>query len=134
MNTTKRLSTVTAILMTGALLLSACGNNNNNEANSASPSVAPSASAEASIEASATPEEISGKVTYAQWGTNVETEQTKELLKEFSKKYPKIEVEVVSKDWGTYWTSLTAQAASKDLPDVYKISFAYVDKYAKLAP
>jgi len=130
----KRLTGVTAVLMTGAMLLSACGNNNNNAGN-ASPSVLPGASSDSSGEASPSApaaEEISGKVTYAQWGTNVETGQTKELLKAFNEKYPKIEVEVVSKDWGTYWTSLTAQAASKDLPDVFKMSFAYVDKYAKL--
>lgn len=137
MTMNKRLSGVTAVLMTGALLLSACGNNDNNGGNAAPSSSAPSTQAATGGDASASPsapaaEEISGKVTYAQWGTNVETEQTKELLKGFSEKYPKIEVEVVSKDWGTYWTSLTAQAASKDLPDVYKMSFAYVDKYAKL--
>ncbi|MFB9280195.1 ABC transporter substrate-binding protein [Cohnella cellulosilytica] len=132
-----RLSSVAVLLLIGALMLSACGNGNNksNSEASQSPSPSPSASSaepSGSPEPEATPEEISGKVTYGQWGTNVETEQTKELLKAFNEKYPKIEVEVISKDWGTYWTSLTAQAASKDLPDVYKMSFAYVDKYAQL--
>ncbi len=134
MTMTRRISAVTATFMLGALLLSACGNNNNEGASPSAPasSAASSQAAEQSEEATATPEEISGKVTYGQWGTNVETEQTKELLKEFNKKYPNVEVEVISKDWGTYWTSLTAQATTKDLPDVFKMSFAYVDKYAKL--
>lgn len=129
----RRFSSLAILLLIGALMLSACGGGkNNSEASQSSspPASSPTSSSPASPEA--TPEEISGKVTYGQWGTNVETEQTKELLKGFSEKYPNVEVEVVSKDWGTYWTSLTAQAASKDLPDVYKMSYAYVDKYAKL--
>ena len=66
------------------------------------------------------------------WGTEEEVNQTKELIQKFNEKYPNVQVDVVSKDWGTYWTAITAQAASKSLPDVFKMSYAYVDKYAKL--
>ncbi|HEX7058045.1 MAG TPA: sugar ABC transporter substrate-binding protein [Bacilli bacterium] len=126
----KWLSVVFSLCLVSALILSACAKGENGGEASSSPPDAAEATPAAS--ANAGDEEISGKVVYSQWGTAVETEQTKELLKAFSEKYPKIEVEVVSKDWGTYWTALTAQAASKDLPDVFKISYAYVDKYAKL--
>lgn len=123
----KSLAGLASTALIGAML-TACGTSNN-AANTSPSNLQQSPAAESS---SAAPEAISGKIVYSQWGTNVETEQTKELLKEFNKKYPNVEVEVVSKDWGTYWTSLTAQTASKDLPDVYKISYAYVDKYANL--
>ncbi|MBB6735283.1 ABC transporter substrate-binding protein [Cohnella zeiphila] len=128
------------------LILSACSGNNSNSNSgssasssppasgssgpSASSSSSPSGSPSASPSASA--DEPSGKVTYMMWGTEEEVNQTKDLLKKFNEKYPKVQVDVVSKDWGTYWTAITAQAASKSLPDVYKMSYAYVDKYAKL--
>ncbi|MBB6670470.1 ABC transporter substrate-binding protein [Cohnella nanjingensis] len=120
------------------MVLSACGGNSNaNSSTSPSPSAsgsdapAGSPSASASASASGAPE-AAGKVTYMMWGTEEEVNQTKDLLKKFNEKYPNVEVDVVSKDWGTYWTAITAQAASKSLPDVYKMSYAYVDKYAKL--
>ncbi len=120
-----------SLLLVSVIALSACSNNaNTNAGASSSPSDEPEATSDTSTNNGN--EEISGKVVYSQWGTAVETEQTKELLKGFTEKYPDVEVEVVSKDWGTYWTALTAQAASKSLPDVFKLSFAYVDKYAKL--
>lgn len=130
MKALKLLTGLTSIAVLGSLVLTACSKTETTTTMSATP--APTTTASTPKETAKAAEEISGKIVYSQWGTNVETEQTKTLLKEFNKKYPKIDVEVVSKDWGTYWTSLTAQAASKDLPDVYKISFAYVDKYAKL--
>ncbi|ASS69023.1 MULTISPECIES: sugar ABC transporter substrate-binding protein [unclassified Paenibacillus] len=132
MKTRKRYAGLTAIALMGSMMLAACGSNGNPEENSSANAPASSPAAAPSNGAEPSGEKISGKITYSQWGTNVETEQTKELLKAFNEAYPDIQVEVVSKDWGTYWTSLTAQASSKDLPDVYKISYAYVDKYAKL--
>jgi multiple sugar transport system substrate-binding protein len=116
------------------MVLAACSSNNSNK--NSNKTVAPQTSAAAtdSSSPSSSPvvEEPSGKVTYMLWGTEEEVNQTKELLVGFNKKYPKIEVDVISKDWGTYWTAITAQAASKSLPDVFKMSYAYVDKYAKL--
>ncbi|MCC3375053.1 sugar ABC transporter substrate-binding protein [Cohnella sp. REN36] len=129
-NAVKTLAPLTAL----GLILAACGGNSNADS-SASPSPSASGDASASPSASASasaPAEPSGKVTYMMWGTEEEVNQTKDLLKKFNEKYPKVEVDVVSKDWGTYWTAITAQAASKSLPDVYKMSYAYVDKYAKL--
>ncbi|QGQ94136.1 sugar ABC transporter substrate-binding protein [Paenibacillus psychroresistens] len=129
------ISMLSTFLM-ATIVLSGCSKKEETAASSTKPTteatVAPDATAAPAETTAPVAEEISGKVTYAQWGTAEETTQAKALLKEFNLKYPKVEVEVISKDWGTYWTSLTAQAASKDLPDVYKISFAYVEKYAKL--
>ncbi|SDR92382.1 carbohydrate ABC transporter substrate-binding protein, CUT1 family [Paenibacillaceae bacterium GAS479] len=99
------------------LVMSACGNNSGETPSSTN-------------SGGNTPEKT--KITYMQWGTQEEINQTKELLKQFNAKYPDIEVEVTSKDWETYWTAITAQAAAKTLPDVFKMDEAYLDKYAKL--
>lgn len=123
----KWLMVLLSIILASAFVLSACSKNTEEK-----PEETPKAADSAAPDASAGPEEIAGKIVYSQWGSTEEINATKELIKEFNVKYPKVEVEVVGKDWGTYWTSLTAQAASKDLPDVYKMSFAYVDKYVKL--
>ncbi|MFD0693795.1 ABC transporter substrate-binding protein [Paenibacillus sp. GCM10027628] len=72
------------------------------------------------------------ELTMAEWGTADQVKDTQTILNVFMQKNPNIKVNLVYKDWGSYWTWITTQAASKDLPDVYKMSFAYVDKYAKL--
>jgi multiple sugar transport system substrate-binding protein len=114
------------ILFILALVVSACGSNKEN----ASPTTAESSSS--GTAASNDPAATKAKITYMQWGTQEEVNQTQELLKKFNEKYPNIEVEVSSKDWETYWTAITAQAASGTLPDIYKMDEAYLDKYAKL--
>ncbi|MCM3747229.1 sugar ABC transporter substrate-binding protein [Paenibacillus pasadenensis] len=100
------------------LILAACSGGNNGEQTAASSST-PGGTGKT-------------KITFMQWGTQEEVNQTKELLKKFNEKFPDIEVEITSKDWETYWTAITAQAASKTMPDVFKMDEAYLDKYAKL--
>jgi len=72
------------------------------------------------------------KLTFGLWGAADQVAATQKLIDIFMEKHPNIKVETVYKDWGNYWTWITAQASSKDLPDVYKMSFAYVDNYARL--
>jgi len=76
--------------------------------------------------------EESVKLTFGLWGAADQVAATQKLIDIFMEKHPNIKVETVYKDWGNYWTWITAQAASKELPDVYKMSFAYVDQYARL--
>ncbi|MBB6735284.1 ABC transporter substrate-binding protein [Cohnella zeiphila] len=118
-------------LLGASLALTACGGNNDKGAATGSPS-APSASSASESAGSGDPTSLKAKLTFMQWGTQEEVNQTKELLKLFNAKYPDIQVDVVSKDWETYWTAITAQAASQSLPDVFKMDEAYLDKYAKL--
>ena len=66
------------------------------------------------------------------WGTGDEIKREQELVDSFMKANPKIKVKLVYKDWDSYWTWLTAQAAAKDLPDIYKIDPAYLPQYADL--
>lgn len=113
-----------APVLASALALTACGGNSGNSGSSGSPAAAPGSGGSSGS--------AKTKITFMQWGTQEEINQTKELLKKFNEKYPDIEVDVASKDWETYWTAITAQAASKSLPDVFKMDEAYLDKYAKL--
>lgn len=66
------------------------------------------------------------------WGTSDEIKREQDLVNSFMKENPKIKVKLVYKDWDSYWTWLTAQAAAKDLPDVFKMDPAYLPQYANL--
>lgn len=71
-------------------------------------------------------------ITYSQWGTAEELQRVQELLDQFMDVNPDIEVKLEGKDWGSYWDGLTANAAGGTLPDVFKTSYAYIEKYAEL--
>jgi len=119
------------MLFVMALLLAACGKGGNDGAQTASKSPpASTSSASSSASSEAPPENV--ELTFAQWGTAEQVAATQKVLDIFMQENPSIKVNLVYKDWGSYWTWITTQAASKDLPDVYKMSFAYVEKYAKL--
>lgn len=119
------------VLVAMTMMLAACGKGNGN-GEGASPKASAEGSAGASASQPAASKEENVELTFAQWGTAEQVAATQKLLDIFTEKNPSIKVKLVYKDWGSYWTWITTQAASKDLPDVYKMSFAYVDKYAKL--
>ena len=52
------------------------------------------------------------KITYAQWGNEVETAATQEVADKFNSEQDKIEVEVVKIDHDTYVTKLNAMATA----------------------
>jgi multiple sugar transport system substrate-binding protein len=110
-----------------AIVFTACGNNNDKGSAESSSSSAPSAS-EPSKEAAEEPVTI----TYSQWGTAEELQRTQELLNKFMEANSNITVKLEGKDWGSYWDGLTANAAGGTLPDVFKTSFAFIEKYAEL--
>ncbi|MDB4865928.1 MAG: extracellular solute-binding protein family 1 [Cohnella sp.] len=121
----KKTAITLVLIMSLISILAACSGGKNDATNTPSVNKASQAS---QTTASEQPVEL----TMAQWGTADQVKATQTLLDVFTQKYPNIKVKLVYKDWGSYWTWITSQAASKDLPDVYKMSFAYVDKYAKL--
>ncbi len=132
--TKNKAALIATVVLCLIVVLSACGGNEkgaNSTISEASATSSASASSPALEEASSAPAE-DVELTMAQWGTAEQVAATQTVLDKFTEKHPNIKVNLVYKDWGTYWTWLTTQAASKDLPDVYKMSFAYVDKYAKL--
>jgi multiple sugar transport system substrate-binding protein len=87
-----------------------------------------------SSKSSATAESPNGVTTLSLglWGTSDEIKREQDLVNSFMKENPKIKVKLVYKDWDSYWTWLTAQAAAKDLPDIFKMDPAYLPQYADL--
>ncbi|SDT25361.1 carbohydrate ABC transporter substrate-binding protein, CUT1 family [Paenibacillaceae bacterium GAS479] len=119
-----------ALTMSIALVAAGCGSNNNsNSSNNSAP--ATNAGTE---NTAATPAKEAEPVTitYSQWGTAEELQRTQELLDKFMAANKGITVKMEGKDWGSYWDGLTANAAGGTLPDVFKTSFAFIEKYAEL--
>lgn len=55
----------------------------------------------------------------------------KKLINSFEKDHPNIDVNITAVDWGSYWEKLPAMAAAGNMPDVFYMSSAYVDSWAK---
>ncbi|MFS0858120.1 ABC transporter substrate-binding protein [Paenibacillus taichungensis] len=114
----KRLFNVWALVLATMVVISGCGNGGSSE------------NADSSGSGSSQSEPVT--ITYSQWGTAEELHRTQELLDQFMKANTDIKVKLEGKDWGSYWDGLTANAAGGTLPDVFKTSYAYVEKYAEL--
>ncbi|KQN97853.1 ABC transporter substrate-binding protein [Paenibacillus sp. Leaf72] len=112
-------------LLAASILVTGCGGGNaGGQTNTANPASAGGNSS--------SPAEEAVTITYSQWGTAEELQRTQELLDKFMTANPSITVKLEGKDWGSYWDGLTANAAGGTLPDVFKTSYAYVEKYAEL--
>jgi multiple sugar transport system substrate-binding protein len=121
-----------SVLLVFIMMLAACsGNSGNSKENTPSPSVSPGASESTNSKEPAVSEE-KVTITYSQWGTAEELQRIQELLNKFMETNSNITVKLEGKDWGSYWDGLTANAATGTLPDVFKTSFAYIEKYAEL--
>lgn len=127
----KKLWFVGLIMLVFALSLAACGSNDSSNSASSGPSASSGSGSVVSPSASGSNEE-KVTITYSQWGTAEELQRIQALLDKFMEANPNITVKLDGKDWGSYWDSLTANAASGTLPDVMKTSYAYIDKYAEL--
>ncbi len=71
------------------------------------------------------------KITYAQWGNEVETAATQKVADKFNSEQDRITVEVVKIDHDTYVTKLNAMATADELPDTGIMSEAGVLKFAE---
>ncbi|MDF2845501.1 MAG: sugar transporter substrate-binding protein, partial [Herbinix sp.] len=71
------------------------------------------------------------KITYAQWGNEVETAATQKVADKFNSEQDRITVEVVKIDHDTYVTKLNAMATAGELPDTGIMSEAGVLKFAE---
>jgi len=123
----KRLLSLFTLTLSMGIVLAGCGGGNNNSGEASSP--APSGSGQAAPSGGS---DEKATITYSQWGTAEELQRTQELLNKFMEANPNITVKLEGKDWGSYWDGLTANAAGGTLPDVFKTSYAYIDKYAEL--
>jgi multiple sugar transport system substrate-binding protein len=83
-----------------------------------------------------------GKVTlrYALWGTPTVVALHQQVIEEFEKTHPGIDVQIDASSWASYWDKLQVQLASNTGPDVFWMSGAYYfnfrdeDTFLNLAP
>lgn len=117
------------LVLSMTIIISGCGSNNNGGSGEAANGGQSNNGSEAEqTEKPADPVTI----TYSQWGTAEELQRTQELLDKFMEANPSITVKLEGKDWGSYWDGLTANAAGGTLPDVFKTSYAFIEKYGEL--
>ena len=64
------------------------------------------------------------------WGSDTRHEDTVEMIDEFEKMFPGLDVEVEYCGWGDYYTKLSTQAAGNDLPDVFQMTYDNIPAYA----
>ncbi|MBO7746954.1 sugar ABC transporter substrate-binding protein [Paenibacillus sp. MWE-103] len=117
----------TVLTLTAALALAGCGQSGGN-----GDGESPAANADAGNGGGNAATAEKETITYSQWGTAEELQRTQELLDKFMAANPNITVKLEGKDWGSYWDGLTANAAGGTLPDVFKTSYAYIEKYGQL--
>ena len=115
--------TLLAVMLTGSMILSGCGQSSNTTTDTSDASVKTESSSEVKGE--------KVKITYAQWGNETETAATQAIADKFNKEQDKIEVEVVKIDHDTYVTKLNAMATAGELPDTGIMSEAGVLKFAQ---
>ncbi len=109
-------------------LLAGCSQSSNGNgaagSESSQPPAAPSASSEGS---NSKGEQV--KLTYISWDPVFE-KQTRELLDRFTETHPNIKVDLQTYDTSTYWTKVSAMAASDQAPDIMDMSSGYIDDWA----
>ncbi len=124
----KRKKIVSALLIavvSTAMLLGGCSNAGNEEASgNTTENTAPAENKD-----TGSGERV--KITYAQWGNEVETAATQEVADKFNSEQDRITVEVVKIDHDTYVTKLNAMATAGELPDTGIMSEAGVLKFAE---
>jgi multiple sugar transport system substrate-binding protein len=75
----------------------------------------------------------SGKImlTYTRWGDPAEMESTRELIAEFERENPDIEVRVDVVGWEQYWQKMKTATVTNSAQDVWLMSPAYIEQYAE---
>lgn len=76
---------------------------------------------------SAAEEEIVLRVSW--WGSQGRHDRTLEVIELFESKYPHITIEPEFAGWENYWERIAAQAAGRNLPDVFQQDMQYLDLY-----
>ncbi len=71
------------------------------------------------------------RIRYFRWADPAEVEATQELIKEFEKLHPDIEVKFEYAPWSEYWDKLQAQFVAGNAPDVFMISGRYFYDFAR---
>ena len=83
------------------------------------------------LSSSCTTRDDEGKIilSYTRWGTPAEMESTRELIAQFEKENPGLEVLVDVVSWEQYWQKIKTSAVTDTAQDVWLMSAAYVEQY-----
>ncbi len=71
------------------------------------------------------------RLKYTRWGDPSEMESTRELIAEFERENPNVKVMVDVVSWEQYWQKLKATVAAGTAQDVWLMSPAFVEEFAK---
>lgn len=69
-------------------------------------------------------------LTYTRWGDPAEMESTRELIAQFERENPGIEVRVDVVSWEQYWQKMKTATVTNAAQDVWLMSPAYIEEYA----
>ena len=64
------------------------------------------------------------------WGSQGRHDRTLAAIELFEQKYPHITIEPEFAGWDNYWERIGAQAAGRNLPDVFQQDMQYLDLYS----
>jgi multiple sugar transport system substrate-binding protein len=122
---------MTAMLLILTIVLSACGGNKKNDAQSAGASteeISPSPSASASTPASPDAGE-KVTLTYGLWD-EVQKPAMEAIIAKFKETHPNIDINIELTPWSEYWTKLDTGATGGTLPDVFWMNGSSIVKFA----
>ncbi|MDR2382081.1 MAG: extracellular solute-binding protein [Bifidobacteriaceae bacterium] len=115
-----------AVLVVGALTLTACGGGGTDEGKGSS-APASGATAPTAITANTT-DPITLRFTW--WGNDDRAERYAQAIELFTTKYPNFTIEPASAAFADYWPARNTEAAGGGLPDVMQFDSAYLREYA----
>jgi len=134
---------VLALLLASVMTLSlvACGGGNTSGQSTAAPTDAPASTAAPSgsgeetpapsAEAGAYDPASAGNIelTFNWWGNQKRNDVTTAACDYITSLYPNITWNLVPGAWGDYWTQMSVQASSNDLPDIMQQDYAYIAEF-----
>jgi multiple sugar transport system substrate-binding protein len=121
----RRFMTLAAAISATALVLAACGSDDDAEpADAADDETADAGDEDAGDE----PEEV--EIRFSWWGSDSRHEQTQEIIDLFEAEYPHISVVPDFTDWDSYWERLATSTAGDDAPDVMTQEERFMTDYA----
>lgn len=128
----KTLASLTALMM--VLSATACSNGESasSDAGSSEQSSSSSSSSSAASETSSgTSDGEAINLRMIWWGSQTRHEYTQAAIDIFQEKNPGVTISPEMVSWDGYWQKLATQSASKDLPDIIQMDYAYINQYAK---
>lgn len=128
----KTISFAIVLVMMSSLLLVGCGSQGTAKDNASGASAQAASSAPAP--AASTPAAPAEKVHLTYWHTYGDAEEPffkENVLTEFQKKYPNIEVEALRQEAGQFGQLITTALGTGETPDVARIDLTQISAYAK---